>query len=75
MSGTQRTLEFILSWQDYSVGERITPNAAHGDWLIANGYCKPVDEKAKRRPKAEAKSEAAPAAGPQPNLDRALFRG
>jgi hypothetical protein len=37
-----RKLRFILSWQTYSVGDVIEPNATLRDWLIANGYCVPV---------------------------------
>lgn len=44
MSGTLVQVEFVRSWQQYRVGERITPNGTLRDWLIGNGYARVVDE-------------------------------
>lgn len=39
-----RRVRFIRPWQTYSVGNEITPNGTHRDWLIDHGYCEPVEE-------------------------------
>lgn len=36
-------VRFILAWQTYRVGEVITPNGTHRDWLLANGYVELLD--------------------------------
>jgi hypothetical protein len=59
MPATLQRVRFKLAWQDYQVGDEITPNAAHRDWLIANGYCELLPEKgAGVRSKAKAATEA-----------------
>lgn len=43
MAGPQPQVRFKLAWQNYRVGDVITPNASHRDWLIANGYVERLD--------------------------------
>jgi hypothetical protein len=49
MAGNNKPVRFILAWQTYSVGDVITPNGTHRDWLLDNGYVEPVDS-VDRRP-------------------------
>lgn len=44
MSGTLVQVEFVRSWQQYSVGDRITPNGTLRDWLVNNGYCRTITD-------------------------------
>ena len=50
---TNREVEFIVAWSNYSVGERITPTAGDRDWLIENGFVKEVVTKKKRGPRGQ----------------------
>jgi hypothetical protein len=45
MAGTLKTLRFKLAWQNYRVGDTITPNGTLRDWLIGNGYCELLPDK------------------------------
>jgi hypothetical protein len=44
MAGTLKKVRFKLSWQNYRVGDEITPNASLRDWLLGNGYVEVVDD-------------------------------
>ena len=44
MSGTLVQVEFVRSWQQYRVGDRITPNGTLRDWLVVNGFCKSITD-------------------------------
>lgn len=43
MAPTLKQVRFVLSWQQYRVGDVITPNASLRDWLVSNGYAEVVD--------------------------------
>lgn len=45
MAGTLRPVRFKLAWQNYQVGDVITPNGTQRDWLFANGYVEELPEK------------------------------
>jgi hypothetical protein len=45
MAGTLKKLRFIRPWQNYRVGQEITPNGTMRDWLIGNGYCEVIVDK------------------------------
>lgn len=47
MAGTLRTVRFKLAWQNYRVGDEITPNGTTRDWLVANGYVDIIEPRAK----------------------------
>lgn len=38
MSQAPRPVQFVMAWQNYRVGEVITPPATLRDWLMDNGY-------------------------------------
>lgn len=38
MAGTLVKVRFKLAWQNYKVGDEITPNGVLRDWLLAHGY-------------------------------------
>lgn len=38
MAGTLVKVRFKLAWQNYRVGDEITPNGVLRDWLVGNGY-------------------------------------
>ena len=44
MSGTLKKVRFILAWQNYRVGDEITPNGTLRDWLVNNGYVQIVED-------------------------------
>ncbi len=46
MAGTLKPVRFKLAWQNYKVGDVIKPNGTQRDWLLANGYCELLPEKA-----------------------------
>ena len=46
MADTLKKVRFKLSWQQFCVGDVITPNGALRDWLLANGYVDVVDANA-----------------------------
>lgn len=50
MAGTLVPVRFKLAWQNYRVGDVITPNGTHRDWLIAHGYVDPVEVETPGRP-------------------------
>ena len=59
MAGTLKPVRFKLAWQNYKVGDVITPNGTKRDWLIANGYCELLPEKAPPvRSRAKAAAQA-----------------
>jgi hypothetical protein len=59
MAGTLRRVRFKLAWQNYQVGEEITPNATLRDWLVGNGYVELLPEKpGPVRNKAKAAAQA-----------------
>lgn len=45
MAGTLKPVRFKLAWQNYKVGDEITPNGTQRDWLLANGYVELLPEK------------------------------
>lgn len=44
MSGTLVQVEFVRAWQQYRVGDRITPNGTLRSWLVANGFCRAITD-------------------------------
>ena len=44
MAGTLKKVRFIIAWQNYRVGDEITPNGTLRDWLVNNGYVKIVED-------------------------------
>lgn len=44
MAGTQKKVRFKLAWQNYRVGDVITPSGTHRDWLVGNGYADVIDD-------------------------------
>lgn len=44
MAGTLKKVRFKLAWQEYSVGDVITPNGTLRDWLVANGYVDVIED-------------------------------
>lgn len=38
MAGTLKKVRFIRPWQNYRVGNEITPNGVLRDWLVGRGY-------------------------------------
>jgi len=59
MAGTLKPVRFKLAWQNYKVGEVITPNGMLRDWLIHNGYCELLPEKPRGvKDKARAATQA-----------------
>lgn len=45
MAGTLKPVRFKRAWQNYRVGDQITPNGTLRDWLISTGYCELLPEK------------------------------
>lgn len=59
MAGTLRKVKFKRAWQQYRVGDEITPNGVLRDWLISHGYCVLLPEKkGPVRDKTKAASQA-----------------
>ena len=44
MAGTLKKVRFKLAWQNYRVGDEITPNGTLRDWLVNNGYVQIVED-------------------------------
>ncbi len=44
MAGTLKKVRFKLAWQNYRVGDEITPNGTLRDWLVGNGYAEVVED-------------------------------
>ena len=44
MAGTLKKVRFKMAWQNYRVGDVITPNATRRDWLVSNGYVEIIDD-------------------------------
>lgn len=60
MSGTLVQVEFVRSWQQYCVGDRITPNGTLRDWLVSSGFVRVVNEvEAPSRPARMTRAAAA----------------
>jgi hypothetical protein len=59
MAGILKKVRIKLAWQNYRVGDVITPNGTLRDWLIGNGYAELLPEKAPPvRSKAKAAAQA-----------------
>lgn len=58
MAGTLKKVRFTRAWQNYRVGDEITPNGTLRDWLVANGYVEIVEAGTPARP-AKLSSKAA----------------
>lgn len=43
MAGTLRAVRFKRPWQNYRVGEMITPNGTQRDWLFAHDYVEEIE--------------------------------
>lgn len=50
MAGTQVPVRFKRAWQNYRVGDQITPNGTLRDWLVAYGYVDIVEAETPGRP-------------------------
>ena len=48
MAGTLQPVRFKLAWQNYRVGDVITPNGTLRDWLVGNGYVVVVTQREER---------------------------
>ena len=57
MAGTLIKVRFKLAWQNYRVGDVITPSGVQRDWLMANGYVEPLLPE--KRPGVRTKAKAA----------------
>jgi len=44
MAETLKKVRFKLAWQNYRVGDEITPNGTLRDFLVGNGFAVIVDE-------------------------------
>lgn len=50
MAGTLKKVRFTRAWQNYRVGDEITPNGTLRDWLVQNGYVEILEAGSPARP-------------------------
>jgi hypothetical protein len=59
MAGTLKKVRFKVAWQNYRVGDEITPNGALRDWLVGQGYVEIVEVEQPSRPARMTRQAAA----------------
>ena len=50
MAGTLTKVKFVRAWQNYRVGDEITPNGTLRDWLVGQGFAEVVRAQQVQRP-------------------------